>query len=108
MQATRFTQPAGRIESMPQGYTAFIPDPLPRKVQLKSGLVVLLSDADRSLGELAGMARTLPNPDLLIAPLTQREAVLSSRIEGTQASLSDLALVEAAGQSASQVHGDVL
>ncbi len=43
------------------------------------------------------MGRTLPNPQLLVAPLSQREAVLSSRIEGTQASISDLALFEASG-----------
>jgi Fic family protein len=62
-------------------------------------MVFLLSQADRGLGELSGMARMLPNPRLLIAPLSQREAVLSSRIEGTQASLADLAIFEAAGSS---------
>ena len=45
---------------------------------------------NRHLGELAGLTRTLPNPHLLIRPFVRREAVLSSRIEGTQASLSDL------------------
>jgi len=92
----------------PQGYDAFLPDPIPREVDIKPSLAFLLSSADRSLGELAGMARTLPNPGLLIAPLSQREAVLSSRIEGTQASLSDLAIFEAAGKSAPQAHSDVL
>jgi Fic family protein len=43
------------------------------------------------------MARTLPNPHLLIAPFVRREAVLSSRIEGTRASLSDLFAFEASG-----------
>jgi Fic family protein len=55
-----------------------------------------LSEADRSLSELGGLARNLPNPHLLINPFLRREAVLSSRIEGTQASLSDLFFFEAA------------
>lgn len=49
------------------------------------------------MSELAGVARTLPNPHLLIGPFIRREAVLSSRIEGTQASLSDLLFFEASG-----------
>jgi Fic family protein len=47
------------------------------------------------LGELAGLGQALPNPHLLIQPLIRREAVLSSRIEGTQASLVDLYAYEA-------------
>jgi Fic family protein len=58
-------------------------------------MVNLLSEADRALGELAGVGRLLPNPHLLINPYIRREAVLSSRIEGTQASLSDLFIFEA-------------
>jgi len=104
----RFTNPAGRIVRTPQGYEAFVPTPLPRHVELSADLVYLLSEADRSLGELSGMARTLPNPQLLVAPLSQIEAVLSSRIEGTQASLSDLALFEAAGDKPIAPPGDVL
>jgi Fic family protein len=49
-----------------------------------------LSQADRKIGELAGTARRLPNPHLLIRPFVNREAVLSSRIEGTQAEVADL------------------
>ncbi|MEW6267199.1 MAG: Fic family protein [Thermodesulfobacteriota bacterium] len=55
-----------------------------------------LSEADRALSELAGLARTLPNPHLLIGPFIRREAVLSSRIEGTRTALSDLFFFEAA------------
>jgi Fic family protein len=47
---------------------------------------------------LAGIGETLANPQLLIRPFLHREAVLSSRIEGTQASLSDLFAFEAAGE----------
>ena len=49
-----------------------------------------LSEADAALGRLAGAGRLLPNPHLLIAPYATQEALASSRIEGTQASLSDV------------------
>jgi Fic family protein len=58
-------------------------------------LISALSAADRALGELAGLGQALPNPQLLIQPLIRREAVLSSRIEGTHASLVDLYAYEA-------------
>ncbi len=108
MDRTAFTHPSGRIVRTPQDYEAFVPDALPRHLDLDAELVYLLSEADRTLGELAGMARTLPNPQLLVAPLSHREAVLSSRIEGTQASISDLAVFEAAGEAAPGTPGDVL
>jgi Fic family protein len=62
---------------------------------LDKDLVRTLSDADRALGELAGLGRTMPNPHLLIAPFIRREAVLSSRIEGNQADITDLYAYEA-------------
>jgi Fic family protein len=68
-------------------------------------MVSLLSRADRALGELSGIGRALPNPHLLILPFARREAVLSSRIEGTQASLSDLYAFEAAPRA--EETGDV-
>jgi Fic family protein len=58
-------------------------------------LVAELADAASALGELKGLGHHLSNPHLLIAPFIRREAVLSSRIEGTQASLSDLYAYEA-------------
>jgi len=103
-----FTDPAGRIMRTSQGYRAFVPSSVARRVALSEELVWLLSEADRSLGELAGVARTLPNAQLLTAPLSQREAVLSSRIEGTQASISDLAIYEAVGEATPRARGDVL
>jgi Fic family protein len=66
-----------------------------------------LSPADRALSELAGVAGNLPNPHLLIAPFMRREAVLSSRIEGTQSSLEDLINYEAAGSAPSPENEDV-
>src|SRR3989442_15387716 len=86
----------GKLVKVPQGYLAFIPNPLPPEIGFTPQLVNALSEADRMLGALDGMGRTLPNPTLLVMPYARREAVLSSRIEGTQASLSDLFLFEAA------------
>jgi len=77
------------------GRSAFVPAPLPPKLAYGSPLVAALSEADRALGELAGLGRTLPNPYLLTRPFLRREAVLSSRIEGTRASLVDLFAFEA-------------
>lgn len=76
------------------GYRAFVPPPLPPDVPASVDLMRRLSAADRALGELAGTGRELPNPRLMSRALLRREAVLSSRIEGTQASLSDLVLFE--------------
>lgn len=84
-------KPAGKVVYSDQGqYWAFVPNPLPPALRWTSGLVTALSKADRALGQLSGLGRSLPNPHLLIRPFMRREAVLSSRIEGTQASLSDL------------------
>lgn len=58
-------------------------------------MVSALSDADRLLGRLAGEGRRLPNPHLLIRPFVQREAVLSSRIEGTQSTIGELLAADA-------------
>jgi Fic family protein len=74
---------------------AFVPHPLPHRVQYGSRIAYALSEASGALGELAGLARQLPNPALLISPFMRREAVLSSRIEGTQTELADLYAYEA-------------
>lgn len=73
-------------------YKAFIPNLLPPEPPLliDSEMVDILSKADRALGKLSGMAESLPNPDLFLAMYVRKEAVLSSRIEGTQASLEDI------------------
>ena len=84
----------GKVIRTPQGYAAFIPAPLPPLLVYDDDLVLALSRADAALSELSGLGRHLPNPHLLIAPYVRREAVLSSRIEGTKASLSDLLLDE--------------
>ncbi|MBX9929136.1 MAG: Fic family protein [Gemmatimonadaceae bacterium] len=90
---------------MPNGldYLSFVPSPLPPQLTYDAELVALMSDADAAVGELAGVGSQLPNPHVLLAPYVRREAVLSSRIEGTEASLSDVYEDEAMnGQPTSQ------
>lgn len=86
---------AGRIVHIPTGYAAFVPAPLSPALRYSAELALALSQADASLGELSGIGRFLPNPHLLIASYIRREAVLSSRIEGTRTRLVDLFLDEA-------------
>lgn len=95
---------SGRVVRTPQGYPAFVPNPLPPELEL-GNLVGEIADASLAVGQLAGLGEMLPNPYLLIRPFLRREAVASSRIEGTQASLSDLFFFEARPQTES--HGDV-
>jgi Fic family protein len=72
------------------GYQAFIPAPVPPEIDWTPRVVASLSDADRLIGKLCAEGRQLPNPHVLIRPFVKREAVLSSRIEGTQATLGEL------------------
>ncbi len=83
------------------GYQAFVPNPLPPKppIALTMELLGVLSEADRALGELNGVVVLLPNPNLFVAMYVRREAVLSSQIEGTQASLTDVLEYEASDQA---------
>jgi Fic family protein len=85
------------------GYWTFIPAQVPRSLELSSETVSKLSEADRALGRLAGAGRLLPNPHLLVNAYITREAVSSSRIEGTQASMSDVFDAESRGD----LRGDV-
>jgi len=85
---------SGRLANAPQGFLAFVPNPLPPQITFDMDLVLALSKADTALSELSGLGGQLPNPHLLISPYIRREAVLSSRIEGTKASLSDLLIDE--------------
>lgn len=89
------TRVSGQKRRCPEGYMAFIPNPLPPEINWTIKLSRALSDADRLIGKLAGEGRQLPNPHLLMRPFIRREAVLSSRIEGTQATLGELLAKEA-------------
>ncbi len=78
-------------------YRAFIPDPLPPRPPLDFTMAELLSRkerADQALGRLDGITLMLPDPELFLYQYVRKEALLSSQIEGTQSSLSDLLLFE--------------
>ena len=83
------------LRRTPGGVVAFIPPPAVRTVAFDAEIVAALLSADRSLGELSGVGKRLRNPTMLTRPYLRTEAVLSSRIEGTQSSLSELLLFEA-------------
>ena len=90
--------PCGKTVPIQGGQLAFIPNPLPRDLPLSPKLVLLLDNASRAIATLAGVGETVPNPHILAQPFIRREAVLSSRIEGTLASLSDVLAYEAGGR----------
>lgn len=83
---------AGQYIEQIAGYKAFIPNPLPPtpEIIMDQEMWNLLSQADRALGRLDGATDALPNPDLFVFMYVRKEAVLSSQIEGTQASLIDV------------------
>lgn len=91
--------PCGKLVAVENGNLAFVPDPLPRIMPLDPPLIYRLDIASRMVANLAGVGETLPNPHLLVMPFLRREAVLSSRIEGTQASISDILAFEASGST---------
>ena len=87
----------GRLVPTIQGAMAFVPDPLPRELVLDASTVCLLSEAESALGRLVGTTARLVNPYLVGSPLLHREAILSSKIEGTITTPEQLVLLEAAG-----------
>lgn len=99
---------AGRYILQPQGYRAFVPAPLPPipPVRMDDEMWALLSQADRALGRLDGATAILPNPDLFVSMYVRKEAVLSSQIEGMQASLIDVVEYESKAVKAG-LPGDV-
>lgn len=87
---------AGEYLRQPEGFDAFVPAPFPPSdLDLDPSLIDLLEEATLSLGKLVGSTEILPDPDLFVYMYVRREAVLSSQIEGTQASLVDLLEYEA-------------
>jgi Fic family protein len=78
-----------------EGFVAFFPEPVPRRIQLPSETMVLLDEATGAVHRLGGLGRLIPNPHLLIGPHLRLEAVLSSRIEGTRTDVSQLLRFEA-------------
>ena len=97
----------GQVVLTQQGYYAFLPAPLPPKLNWTLPLVSALSEAERDLSRLATLAGAFPFPRLLIQAFIRREAVLSSRIEGTRATLAELYTYESAQLSFLETHDDV-
>jgi len=83
---------AGRFVKQAGGYTAFVPAPLPPvpPMEMSGRLPDQIAGASLALGRLDGVTSILPNPDLFVGMYVKKEAVLSSQIEGTQASLTDV------------------
>jgi Fic family protein len=95
--AASFKQSAsGRLVTAEGGHPAFVPAPLPPALRFSADLAERLSAADAALGELSGLAGARRDPQILVAPFLRQEAVLSSRIEGTPATLVDLLFDEVA------------
>lgn len=100
--------PTGKLIRTENKYFAFVPHPLPPPGldNFSAEFVGILSEADRSIGVLKSLSKLIPNPNLLVAPYIRKEAVQSSRIEGTQASLSDIFYYEATKEEPK--HSDVM
>ena len=90
---------AGKTQQAPDGYLAFFPNPLPPhpELVLDAEGVRALTDAEFHLGQLARMAKSIPNPDLFVGMYVRREALLSSRIENITCSLDEVLEYEAGG-----------
>jgi len=83
---------SGQFRKTLLGYRAFYPAALPPEpdISFEDDLGLLLSQADQALGAINTIASVLPNPELLVGMFIQKEALLSSQIEGTQSSLVDV------------------
>lgn len=87
---------AGVYLPQPAGYKAYIPKPLPPQPPVRyADLQRLISEADRALAKLDGITTVLPNPEFFLSMYVRKEALLSSQIEGTQASLEGVLEYEA-------------
>lgn len=76
-------------------YVAFVPDPLPPNLDRLDSLMGAIEDAVYAVGQLNGLGRLLPNPHLFIQPFIRKEALFSSKIEGTQTELETVMAYEA-------------
>jgi len=99
---------AGKFVPQKGGYSTFIPESLPpkdyRDLLLDENLQLALSNASAALARLDGVTQVLPNPDLFVAMYVKKEALLSSQIEGTQASLQGVLEFEAKMKSRENVN----
>lgn len=100
---------AGQYISQSSGkakFKAFIPNELPFKIKMDNVLQARLSEADQALGRLDGISEILPNVDFFVLMYISKEATLSSQVEGTKATFSDLLKAEARIEDA-EIHSDV-
>jgi Fic family protein len=84
----------GALVPITDGELAFVPHPLPPAWEFPARLWPLLAEAKQYVGELNGIGSVLPSPMLLLRPLSDREAIQSSRLEGTYATPKELLLFE--------------
>ena len=102
MEAEEFARAFGKLVEVKSNewgsHLFFIPNKLPPKIDFNRRLVLALSKADSTISKLSGAGLLLPNPDLLVSPYMRKEALSSSRIEGTRISLPDYFLAEAKGE----------
>lgn len=92
-QATLFGKPARKTGDR-WAFTYYMPAQMVRELDLDRHTVMALSEADSALGRLNGIGRLISDPEILLGPFITREAVASSRIEGTKASLSEVLKAE--------------
>lgn len=100
---------AGRYVSQSSGkatYRAFVPNELPFKLKIDNVLQARLSEADRALGRLYGITEILPDVDFFVLMYIGKEATLSSQVEGTMATFSDMLKAEARIED-TDIHSDV-
>lgn len=81
---------SGQLVPIAEGQFAFVPNRLPPRLDCSLELLVQVHDTSYSLGQMAVVAEYLPNPRLLVVPFLGLEAVLSSRIEGTVSTTTEL------------------
>lgn len=89
MNVDEFNQKTGRVVQV-GSYFTFEPNPLPLKIEYTPKIIQLLSDSLLKVGTLNGTGSKMSNPHLLILPYLKKEAVLSSKIEGTRTTLSEV------------------
>ncbi|MBR3995399.1 MAG: Fic family protein [Clostridia bacterium] len=71
-------------------YKSFRPSPLPPEIEMDAEMIELLTSATKSLSALDTMSTYIPNMNLFVSMYVRKEALLSSQIEGTQATLEDV------------------
>lgn len=86
-----YSKRAGNLYHVQSDYDCFVPKSLNDiKIEYDNELIDLLSQANNLIGKLEGISKNIPDRDIYIGKYVEKEAVLSSQIEGTQASLSDV------------------